>query len=191
MSDYVNVVLKLFRLPVPQRIGSALVETVNGTRIINVGPRIGPNPTYSSPKVFENVFEYLQFLVASKREAVKQMKLEDQQRAEETLSSLEAKAISLLCLSDHSLLRCVLTHADLHNYNILANGDGNITAVIDWEINYIQPAILGVDYPLWLSDQGVHDPRFACDNYWWEEGPAEIQRLCAQFEAVTPSVDTP
>ena len=114
------------------------------------------------------------------------MKVEDQPRAEEILSLVNAKALDLLQgITDPSLLRCVLTHADFHNRNILAMDDGHITAVIDWELNRIQPAILGVEYPLWLDDQGPDDPRFADDYTWWEDSPAETKRIRAQFEKVS------
>jgi len=189
ISDYVDIVLELFHLAVPQRIGSASVETKNGTRVMNIGPRIAPNPFYSSHRVFNDVLEYVSFLTTVKRQSVADMKPEEQQRAEETLSSVETKTISLLrSLSDPSLFRCVLTHADLHSNNILVDSCGHITAVLDWEVNYILPAILGAEYPIWLSDQGTMDPRFASDTYWWEESPEERQRLCAQFETVISSV---
>jgi hypothetical protein len=106
-----------------------------------------------------------------------------QQRAEETLSYVECKIISVIkSLDDPSLLRCVLTHADFHGSNILVNNSANITAALDWEINYIQPAIFSTDYPVWLSDDGVRDPRFASINYWWDESPEERERLRTQFE---------
>lgn len=97
------------------------------------------------------------------------MNAEDQPRAREILTSVEAKAHSIIQGIDHpSFLRCVLTHADLHNYNIIVANDGHIAAVLDRELNRIQPAILGVDYSRWFSDQGPDDPQFADDDTWWE-----------------------
>jgi len=118
------------------------------------------------------------------------MNAEDKPRAEETLTSLEAKAYSILQgITDPSSLRCVLTHADLHNHNILVASNGRITAVLDWELNRIQPAILGVDYPRWFSDDGPDDPRFADDNTWWEASPAERDKIRTQFEEMVKERD--
>ncbi|KAF8966727.1 kinase-like domain-containing protein [Flammula alnicola] len=180
ISAYVDILSELFHLPVPQHIGSASFDEGNG---MSVGPLLAANPSYSIPKVIDDISDYFYFLFTVKRQTVETMKPEDKQRAEATLSYVETKTQSILrTISDPSCLRCVLTHADPHGYNILVNDDGDITAVLDWEINYIQPAILGVDYPLWLSTQGRLDPRFASDSQWWEESPAERERLCTLFE---------
>ena len=188
MSVYVNTVLEIFRLPVPQGIGSVSFETDS---VMNIGPLIAVNPLHSSSKIFNNVFEYFHFLITLKRQVVCSMNPEDRPRAEENLCSVEAKGLSLLRgVTDPSLLRCVLSHADLHNHNILAMNDGSITEILDWEINCIQPAILGVEYPLWLADQGPDDPRFADDNTWWEDSPDKRQRIHAQFEQVRRAVNT-
>lgn len=142
MSAYVDIVLEVFRLPVPQDIGSASFDTFDASvQVMTVGPLIAANPRQSSSKVFNNISEYFHFLVTLKRQAICLMKVEDQPRAEEILSLVNAKALDLLQgITDPSLLRCVLTHADFHNRNILAMDDGHITAVIDWELNRIQPA---------------------------------------------------
>lgn len=182
MSMYVDAVLEMFHLPVVQRIGSASFGAVN-TGNIDIGPRIAPSPSYSSSKAFVNIADYLRFFITVKRLAIEKMAVDDRQRASENLSFVENKITALLQnISDPSLLRCVLTHADLHSYNILVNEDGGITAILDWEINYIQPAILGVDYPAWLLDRGPFDPRFASKSYWWDESPAERRQLSLQFE---------
>ena len=182
MTAYVDIVVEIFRLPVPVGIGSASFGTAD---IITVGPVIASSLSQSSSEVFDNIFEYFHFLVTNKRQAICSMNAGDKPRAEETLTSLEAKAYSILQgITDPSCLRCVLTHADLHNHNILVASDGRITAVLDWELNLIQPAILGVDYPHWLSDEGPDDPRFADENTWWEASPAERDKIRTQFEEV-------
>ncbi|KAF8809285.1 hypothetical protein BYT27DRAFT_7187970 [Phlegmacium glaucopus] len=188
MSAYTSTVLEIFRLPVPQRIGSASFDAAG---VMSVGSLIAANPTKSSSNNFDNIFEYFDFLITVKRQVVHFMKPEDQPRAEDSLSFVEAKTLSLLGgITDPLLLRCVLTHADLHNHNILATNDGSITAVLDWEINRIQPAILGAEYPLWLANKGPDDPRFASDNTWWEDSPAERQRICTQFEEMVQKRDS-
>lgn len=161
---------------------------MHGRSALTVGPLIAANPDYSSTEVIDSLSAYVRFLFSVKRETIKKMKPEDIQRAEATLSSVERKVISMTeAISDVSLLRCVLTHADPHGYNILVDDDGNITGVIDWEFNYIQPAILAIEYPLWLSTEGRLDPRFASDSQWWEECPSERRRLCTLFEQVSLS----
>ena len=188
MSAYVDTVLEIFRLAVPQGIGSVSFEPDS---VMNVGPLIAANPVQSSSKTFNNISEYFHFLITLKRQVVCSMNPEDQPRAKDSLCSVEAKALSFLQgVTDPSLLRCVLSHADLHNHNILAMNVGSITAILDWEINRIQPAILGVEYPLWLADQGADDPRFADDYTWWEDSPDERRRIHVRFEQVRRVVNT-
>lgn len=186
MRDYVDVILNLFHLRVPQLIGSALCDLVDGTPVLSVGPRIGPSPICSSSDTFDDASELFRFLISVKRKSIEPMSPSDQVRAEQVLSAIESRVGSLLQrLSDPVLSRCVLTHADLHSYNILADEKGMITAILDWEINYIQPAIIGVGYPEWLSDDGPSDPDFASAHYWWDESPNERRRLRAYFEQVS------
>ncbi|KAF9483723.1 hypothetical protein BDN70DRAFT_280274 [Pholiota conissans] len=185
ISAYVDVLLVLFRLPMPQRIGSASAyDTDPNKSSIAVVPLLSPTPGDSLSNVIDSISDYIDLLFAIKRRAIEKMKPEDMNRADITLSNLQAKASTMLQAvnSDASYLHCVLSHGDLHNYNILASNDGDITAVLDWEFNRIQPVILAIDYPLWLSTQAQFDPRFANDNEWWEESPAERARLCAVFE---------
>ncbi|KAF8900267.1 kinase-like domain-containing protein [Gymnopilus junonius] len=180
---YVAILSQLFHLQAPHGIGSASFDDVSGSNTLAVGPLLAANPSYSTPKVIDTISGYVGFLFSVKREAIKEMKPEDIQRAESTLSFIERKVTSVTqTISDSTLLRCVLTHADPHGYNILVDDDGNITGLLDWEFNYIQPAILAIDYPLWLSNEGRLDPRFASDSQWWEESPSERQRLCTLFE---------
>ena len=177
MTAYVDIVVEIFRLPVPVGIGSASFGTAD---IMTVGPVIA-SICQSISEVFDNIFEYFHSLVTNKQQAICSMSAEDKPRAEETLTALEAKAYSILQgISDPSCLRCVLTHADLHNHNILVASNDRITAVLDWELNRIQPAIFGIDYPHWFSDEGPDDPRFADDNTW----SCERDKFRTQFEEV-------
>ncbi|KAF9471906.1 hypothetical protein BDN70DRAFT_520638 [Pholiota conissans] len=100
-----------------------------------------------------------------------------------TLADLKTKTqLILKTIIDPIYLLCVLKHEKLDNYNILANDDGDITAVLEWELHCIVPTILAVDYPQWISSQGHLDPRFASAAEWWEESSAERARLCSLFE---------
>ena len=83
MSNFVDTVLAIFRLPVAQRIGSASIDTIGD---INVGPIIAANAKHSSSRVFDTIFEYFDFLFTLKRETVDSMNPEDQQRAKDNLS---------------------------------------------------------------------------------------------------------
>jgi Phosphotransferase enzyme family len=182
MTAYVDIVVEIFRLSVPLGIGSAAFGTAD---IITVGPVIGSTLRRSSSKVFDNIFEYFDFLVTYKRQAITSMNAEDQPRAQETLTSVEARTRSILQgITDPSFLRGVLTHIDLHSHNLLVDSNGRITAVLDWELNLIQPAIIGADYPEWFWDQGPDDPQFADENTWWEVSPAERDKVLTQFEEV-------
>ena len=118
------------------------------------------------------------------------MKPEDQPCAKEIFFFIEAKGLSIFQgITDSSLLHCLFTHANLHNHNILTKNDGSVMVVLNWEINCIQPAILGVDHPCWLTNQRPENPQFAADNTWWEDSlTTERQRIHAQFEEVSHAV---
>ena len=93
MSNFVDNVLAIFRLPVAQRIGSASIDTIGD---INVGPIIAANVKHSSSRVFDTIFEYFDFLFKLKRETVDSMNPEDQQRAKDNLSFVETNVLPLL-----------------------------------------------------------------------------------------------
>lgn len=57
MSAYVDIVVEIFRLPVPQdSIGSLSFDTSTSS-VMTVGPLIASNTPQSSSKVFNNIFE--------------------------------------------------------------------------------------------------------------------------------------
>ena len=172
----------------PQGIGSAFfqVDEADDTSVLSVGPIVAANIEYSHSRVMYSMSEYSRFLLGVKRRSIEGMQPEESQRAETVISLMEKHVIAIAeSIHDPSLLRHVLVHADPHGHNILVGDNGDITGIVDWEFNYILPAILAVDYPLWLSSAGRLDPRFASDFQLWEESPPERQRLCHFFETVS------
>ena len=183
MSSYADLVLDLFSLEVPQKIGSL----APGLSLSNpsVMPKLAPQHSVSATKVFCDIKEFFDFLFAVKRRS--KFIGEDsasRERAMTVLNTLEAHIRSLLLTIAAPLLRCTFVHDDLNYANILIDESGRITGVVDWEFHSLQPAILAADYPLWLDYKGCEDPRFAPDGTCWLESREESDRLCAIFEEV-------
>lgn len=103
----------------------------------------------------------------------------------EALNKLEAYAYDIISNIKPSLRRCVVRHDDLNSTNILTNEHGKVTAVIDWELHSIQPAILAVEYPRLLWYEGLYDPSFAVPNRWWQVSREESAHLCDVFREVS------
>ena len=181
MSSYAEIVLKLFNLSVPQRIGS--VSTSDNGATISVCPKIGVTASKSAARVFGHLEELFAFLIASKSASLSTG--DDRAQCEDVLSELKQKVSALVTrITSPVLLRCVIVHEDLHAWNILAKEDGSISGVIDWELHCIKPTILGAQYPDWLLYDGMYDVRFASPNNWWLESPDESARLRYLFEEV-------
>ncbi|KAF8808925.1 hypothetical protein BYT27DRAFT_7255180 [Phlegmacium glaucopus] len=112
-----------------KHIDSASFDTAG---VMSVGSLIAANPTQSSSTDFDNIFEYFVFLITLKQQIVYLMKPRDLPCAEDNLSFVEAKTLSLLGgITDPLLLHYILTHTNLYNSNILTRNNGSITAVLD------------------------------------------------------------
>ncbi|KAJ7581085.1 hypothetical protein C8J56DRAFT_256880 [Mycena floridula] len=185
VQSYAQVVLRLFRLSVPQgKIGSA-ASVFSSPNVFEVGPRIGLTPAGTSSKSFNSLGEYFDFLITWRKSQTL-----DHPLANQALRQLEKHLPVLLSVVNQpSALRSVLGHEDLHAQNILASSDGHVTGIVDWEAHCVKPAILGAEYPDWLLYDGPQDPRFASASNWWLESPAESARLCSIFEKVVEAQD--
>ncbi|KAG6816874.1 hypothetical protein H0H87_002195 [Tephrocybe sp. NHM501043] len=180
--------LKMFRLNVPQSIGS-LLPAKSSELGLNIVPRIGVQ-SHQATKVFEDVCEYFDFLLQAKKRS--------DSIGESDGGHIDELGVHIYTLLDdlkskstaHSLLRCVLSHEDLNDQNILIDERGEITGVVDWEYQIVKPAFLAADYPPWLSYDACMDPRFA-DTYYtvWLESPQESKRLRDLYSQIVKAQD--
>ncbi|OBZ79158.1 hypothetical protein A0H81_01178 [Grifola frondosa] len=183
--SYAEVALELFRLAVPQKIGTI---TASGP---DQSLELIPSVPDHADRVFDTLAEYIDHLFARKRQFRIANDGTSRSRAMETLDKLEAHTrVIVEHLTTPSFLRCALVHDDFHAGNILIDDSrGCITAVVDWEFHMTQPAILAVAYPSWLLYTGPEDPRFATPTFWWNESPKESTRLCQLYEEIMKSKD--
>jgi hypothetical protein len=175
VQSFAYIALALFRLEVPQRIGTFIPGiSSQGHDVI---PRIAIQ-TFQATRVFEDIKKYLDFLFEMKKNSpfigandgghLDELKLYVDELLAELLSTTATSA----------LLRCVLVHDDLNDTNILVDKGGHITGVVDWEYQTLQPAILAADYPPWLSYDGCCDPRFVDPKRTlWLDSPEESKCL--------------
>jgi len=187
VQSFAYIALALFRLEVPQRIGTFIPGiSSQGHDVI---PRIAMQ-TFQATRVFEDIKKYLDFLFEMKKNSpfigandgghIDELKLYVDELLAELLSTTATSA----------LLRCVLVHDDLNDTNILVDKGGRITGVVDWEYQTLQPAILAADYPPWLSYDGCCDPRFADPKQTlWLDSPEESKRLRDLYLQIVQSKD--
>ena len=170
-----DIALNLFRLNVPQRIGT-FVPAIS-SESFDVIPRIGVQ-RFCASRVFDNIQQYLAFLFEMKKNSPV-IGGDDGSHIDELKGHVDGILAEILSKMPTSrLFRCVLVHDDLHEMNILVDKGGRITGVIDWEYQTLQPAILAADYPQWLSYDACCDPRFADPKQtFWLESPKESKRL--------------
>ncbi|KAG6816875.1 hypothetical protein H0H87_002196 [Tephrocybe sp. NHM501043] len=186
VQSYARFTLDLFRIKVPQSIGS-FVPAMSSELDNEIVPGIALHP-YHPRQVFSNVRDYLDSLLKMKSCAVKGDDAayidELGEHIHSLLDNLESKSTA------DSLLRCVLSHEDLNEQNILIDERGEITGVVDWEYQLVKPAFLAADYPPWLSYDACMDPRFA-DTYYtvWLESPQESKRLRDLYSQIVKARD--
>jgi Phosphotransferase enzyme family len=171
----VDIALDLFRLDVPQRIGT-FVPSISSESFVVI-PRIGVQQ-FRASRVFENIQQYLAFLFEMKKNS-SLIGGDDGGHIDELKGHVEGILVEMLSqMPTSSLLRCILVHNDLNDMNILVDKHGCITGIIDWEYQTLQPAVLAADYPQWLSYDACCDPRFADPKQTFcLESPKESKRL--------------
>ena len=168
----------MFGLDVPQRIGTLVPDILS--RSFDVTPMIAVH--FRASSVFEDIRQYLDFLFKMKKNSPL-IGVDDGGHIDELRRHTEGVLTDLLSNPNApSLLRCVLSHSDLNEMNILVDKNGSITGVVDWEYQVLHPAVLAASYPPWLSYDGPKDPRFVNpEEFWleefWLDSPEESSRL--------------
>ena len=183
IESYADITLELFRLGVPQKIGT-LVPRVS-SESLDVIPRIGLQK-FRATRVFEDIRQYLDFLFEMKKNSPV-ISGDDGGHVNELRRYVDKILTELLSeAATSTLLRCVLVHEDLNDMNILVDKSGRITGIIDWEFQTLQPAVLAAHYPPWLSYEGCSDPRFANPKEtFWLDSVKESKRLCDLYLQVS------
>ncbi|KAL0959140.1 hypothetical protein HGRIS_014427 [Hohenbuehelia grisea] len=155
-----KVNIELFRLEVPQQIGSTASDGSGGLSVI---PMIGWKPELCADRVFDSLEEYIIFLFSLRRQtSIVGTDDAEKERARQTLNELEAFVLRhARTLDDPAMRRCILSHDPEGVDDLLLGAHGDVTAVLDWEFHAIKPAILAVRYPPWFDYSGSFDPRYA------------------------------
>ncbi|KAL0949588.1 hypothetical protein HGRIS_009636 [Hohenbuehelia grisea] len=151
MSSYLDICLKLFRLEVPQMIGSAATDASGALQVKPpINAWVGSFAPVEHP--LRSLKEYAFFLLSRRREAaLKGVVDEDKTQVCATLDELQAMLLPHIDgLNDPALLRCILRHDDMNPGNLLIDTSGAILGVLDWEFHSIVPAVIAVSVPPWL-----------------------------------------
>ncbi|KAH9848004.1 hypothetical protein C2E23DRAFT_471477 [Lenzites betulinus] len=189
LHTYADVAIELFKLAVPQRIGS-LDCREDGS--IDVIPWRCILHAYSATKVYDTLEDFIDFLIQRKLRARGVENDEESRRRCERVLARLASELSVLTerLSRPAYRRCVLTHDDLNQANVLVNGEGAVTGVIDWEHQSVRPAVLGVHYPECIRYDALCDPRFtASENTFWTCSPQDAARLRERYVQIVTAKD--
>lgn len=163
--------IKLFRLEVPQHIGTLRCLDDGTQEVI---------PMRSASQVYDTLEDFVDSLFQRKLQSDSIGTDEElRHRSEQVLARLASEvALILKRLAGPAHRRCVLTHDDLHPTNILVGDDGALTGVIDWECQSVLPAVLAVTYPPFLQYELDDDDTTTS----WSVSPedaAELRKLFA------------
>jgi hypothetical protein len=112
----------------------------------------------------------------------------DLDEAQVTLNRLENLILESVSGYDAAFLRGVPSHEDFAGQNVFINGEGLITAVIDWEFHMVKPAVLAAAYPPWIRYDGIVDPRFVDRmspfSLFWTASPVDAKKLRQEYDVV-------
>ncbi|KAI9057372.1 kinase-like protein [Trametes sanguinea] len=183
MRSFAEFQVQLFRLEVPQRIGTARCEDL----AISVD---------SEEDGMASLEEYIDALL--KRHERELEHIEDisaRESCTRILARLKRELPNLYTrLAPPSRRRCVLKHDDLNPQNILMDDEGYITGVVDWDLQVVLPAALAVSYPSFIRYDGVHHPEYAREPYpgmeiWWFVSPDDSRRLRELYTQIARELD--
>lgn len=190
MEQFARASIQLFRLEVPQKIGSILASHDNSQPHDMKPPY---HVSFSAPHTFDDIMEYVDYLIDARKSAMTTLG-GDNGHLDELHGHIRAIYADVKSENPDmsALLRCAFVHADLVNpQNVLVTPEGDISGIIDWEFHLIHPAILAVEYPAWLLYDGIFDPRSAkVDLTIWLDSPEESARLRVLYKEVCASAST-
>ncbi|KAI0672596.1 kinase-like domain-containing protein [Trametes maxima] len=185
LHAFADVQIELFRLGVPQRIGTLRCEDES----IDVCPFL----SLGSPNILE---DYIASLLDKRRHSLDNISSEERDAGLRVIARLDAELPAIFArLATPLYRRCVLKHDDLSPANILMDTAGNITGVIDWEFQAVLPAALAVDYPQWIRYDGTSSPEYYTPvegstlEMWWFVSPQDAVRLRESYAEIAKSKD--
>lgn len=175
--------LEIASLEVPQAIGTVTFR--NG--VAETIPLIVAEPAITPERVFATLEEYLYSLVDVLRHSDRiGSDPASKANANEVLDRLTQELSGILGkLSGAVYRRCVLSHDDLRETNVLVDEQGHLTGIVDWEFHSTKPIVLAARYPVWVQYSGIHDPRFANEYACWVSSPEDAARLKALYSQVS------
>ncbi|KAF5310789.1 hypothetical protein D9619_007999 [Psilocybe cf. subviscida] len=189
VEQFARASIQLFRLEVPQKIGSILASDDNSQPHDMKPPY---HVSFSAPHTFDDIMEYVDYLIDARKSAMTTLG-GDNGHLDELHGHIRAIYADVKSENPDmsALLRCAFVHADLVNpQNVLVTPEGDISGIIDWEFHLIHPAILAVEYPAWLLYDGIFDPRSAkVDLTIWLDSPEESARLRVLYKENVKGLD--
>ncbi|KAI0808352.1 hypothetical protein C8Q74DRAFT_131080 [Fomes fomentarius] len=185
--EIANAMLEIASLEVPQGIGTVTFR--NG--VAETIPLIVAEPAITPERVFATLEEYLYSLVDVLRHSDRiGSDSASKATANGVLDRLTHELSGILGkLSGATYRRCVLSHDDLRETNVLVDEQGHLTGIVDWEFHSTKPIVLAARYPVWIQYSGIHDPRFANEYACWVSSPDDAARLKALYSQVIKERD--
>ncbi|KAI0633933.1 hypothetical protein C8Q77DRAFT_710875 [Trametes polyzona] len=190
MYSFAKISVELFRLEVPQQIGTLEISKDGA---LNVIPWKTINHGQCATEIFETLEDFIDYLIQRKLNSnAIGSDPTSRARGKQVLALLTSKLQPILSqLNKPSHRRCVLTHDDLNQTNILVDSlSGDITGLIDWEFQSVRPAVLAANYPPCVQYHGLGgDPRLDDeDGVFWTTSPQDATRLRALYAEVIISL---
>ncbi|KAJ4475826.1 hypothetical protein C8R41DRAFT_923540 [Lentinula lateritia] len=162
LRSFARFAIAMFQAKCPQQIGSIMRFSSNsesprdsGSTKVEIGPVVAYRKTETPSQCFSSAQEYIRWLIACKQNRANSVA-----NVKPILRRAEAIFAQETQRQDEEQLRCIPWHGDAVSHNILIDNSGEITGVIDWEFHMILPAYLAVDYPSWITYDGLQDPNF-------------------------------
>ncbi|KAF5350164.1 hypothetical protein D9756_009105 [Leucocoprinus leucothites] len=197
VMSYALIALEIFRLNVPNKIGSIGSPNARGEDVV---PRLVFTTQDSFHVVLNTLEEFVDHFIdgyVARRKASTSVDLTPESHhgaRERALLILEQcrKTLLEVCygLDSPFLRHPALRHEDLRAANVLLDQQtGSVTGIIDWEYHSIVPAVLAAEYPPWLSYTGPNDPRFGSDGSAYCCSPQESAYYQDMYASIVKDKD--
>ncbi|KAL1939573.1 hypothetical protein VTO73DRAFT_9884 [Trametes versicolor] len=161
---HADVALELFRLTVPQRIGSPQCSSDGAT--MDVCPWTCSVSSASSTHVYATLEDWLANMVAAK--------LASASKSDDDDNDVDLDP-----------------HVRLRRERVLERlGTALEVFFIDWEYASVRPAVLAAEYPRYLRYDGIFDPKYPFNKVgWYLVSPEDAASLCQLYGEVVKAKD--
>ncbi|KAJ3851327.1 hypothetical protein EV368DRAFT_43371 [Lentinula lateritia] len=193
LRSFARFAITMFQAQCPQQIGSIMRFSSNSPRNsrstkVEIGPAVAYRKTETPSQCFSSAQEYIRWLIACKQNRASSVA-----NVGIILRRAEAIFVEEDKHQDADQLRCIPCHGDAVSHNILIDDSGEITGVIDWEFHMILPAYLAVDYPSWITYDGLQDPKFFPNtgqfSPFWPTSRQEAASLRQLYDNIVKKLD--